>query len=182
MERVVNTAYAFGFWVFGGYIRDVIVRGESEFGDIDIGISSEDEDLIGTFIRVLAVHHKVEERCEISHVTYMPSKCLRRIIKLTVDGTAVDLCVFDSRHAWRQEQSCDFTCNLFYQTAQTHLALRHIPDLIQNHPNPVKHLMELTRQKKFEFLGRPDKRLCARALRLTDKGWDDLTTTTTADM
>ena len=33
----MDVALRYGFWVFGGYVRDVIVRGETSYNDIDIG-------------------------------------------------------------------------------------------------------------------------------------------------
>ena len=49
----MDIALRYGFWVFGGYVRDVIVRGENTYKDIDIGCTWEQMNLIPKFIEEL---------------------------------------------------------------------------------------------------------------------------------
>jgi hypothetical protein len=174
-ERVVDMALGFNFWVFGGYVRDVVVCGDSGFGDIDLGCEASDEYLIPYFLRMLATDYDVTVK-ESRQYSGM-SQCLMRLIKITLDDTlTVDLCVFTSRDAWRSEKSADFTCNLFYQTRTTHLALRYIPTAYRNEPNPVSQIHALTCDTKFRVVhesGDPSHigRVCDRSRVMTDKGW-----------
>jgi hypothetical protein len=174
-ERVVDIALGFDFWVFGGYIRDVIIRDEETFGDIDIGCEVSDEYLIPYFLRMLATDYEVTVK-ESRHYGGM-SPCMVRLIKITLDDTlTVDLCVFKSRDAWRSEKSADFTCNLFYQTRTTHLALRYIPTAYRNEPNPTGQIHALTCDTKFQVVHESEDpnhigRVCERSRVLVDKGW-----------
>ncbi len=174
-ERVVDMALGLNFWVFGGYVRDVVVRGDSGFGDIDLGCEATDEYLIPYFLRMLATDYDVTVK-ESRHYGGM-SPCMTRIVKITLDDVlAVDLCVFKSRDAWRSEKSADFTCNLFFQTRTTHLALRYVPPAFKYEPNPVGQIYTMTCDTKFRVVHESDDlihigRVSDRSRVLTEKGW-----------
>jgi hypothetical protein len=184
---IVDVALAFDFWIFGGYVRDVVIRGNEAHpcGDIDVACELKQAPMINTFIRTLATRHDVTVLLDskdrtTDYGTMSPS--LTRLIKLQVGATKVDICVFESRHAWMAEQSCDFTCNLFYQTRTCHLGIRYIPRSMRHRPSPVKDILELTRTGQFQVIYEPFgmstdethmiNRVCARARTMMERGWE----------
>jgi hypothetical protein len=188
-QSIIDTAYCFNFWVFGGYVRDVVLLEKGTSNDIDIGCSKAQEAGVSQFLRVLATRYNVEIKFD-SKVKKMPtgygqtSPCLTRQMKVLVDDISIDICVFTSFNDWDGEETCDFSCNLFYQTRDTHLALRYIPYDWKYTPNPMAELIKMTKEKKFMAIYKPVSTtenikeevsqiniLGRRGLRLVRDGW-----------
>ena len=146
---IVDLALSFDGWVFGGYVRDTVIRKEKA-ADIDICFPQDAP--MHMFMRVLNQTHETEIVSDQSHPEglYM-SQGIRRLVKVIVDGEIhLDLCKYEgSFEDWRSEKSTDFTCNLFYVSRDTALGIRYIPKVYKLHSNPVKYLLDMTKRKEF---------------------------------
>lgn len=147
--RIVDLALSFDGWVFGGYVRDTVIRKEKAS---DIDICFPEDSPMRMFLRVLSQSHDIEIVSDRTHVKglYM-SQGIRRLVKVIVDEKIhLDLCKYEGTFEdWRREESTDFTCNLFYMSRDTSLGLRYIPDIYRTKPNPVKFLIDMTKGKVF---------------------------------
>lgn len=149
-RKVIDVAFSMKMWVFGGYVRDVIVRGKKSFNDIDIccphGSNPRD------FFRVLSTHCTIFQVQEKPITTYKRmSKGITRIFRCNVNNEfEIDLVVFDGNmRTWMDEESTDFTCNLFYHSRDVYLGLRYIPSFYRHIANPMKTLLRMTRRGVF---------------------------------
>lgn len=149
-RKIIDVAFSMKMWVFGGYVRDVIVRGKKSFNDIDIccprGSNPQD------FFRMLSTHVTVNNVHEKPITTYKRmSPGIKRIFCCKVNNTIdIDVVVFDgSMRAWLDEESTDFTCNLFYQSRDVYLGLRYIPKMYRHTANPMRLLINLTHKGVF---------------------------------
>ncbi|NBS67974.1 hypothetical protein EBT31_03540 [bacterium] len=147
--RIIELAFSFDGWVFGGYVRDTVIRKEKA-ADIDICFPYTSS--VDTFLRVLAASHELDIFHDKEHPEglYM-SKGIRRLVKVIVDGDIhLDVCEYRGTFEnWRREKSTDFTCNLFYMSSDTALGIRYIPDDYKHVPNPCRHLINMTKRKEF---------------------------------
>jgi hypothetical protein len=147
--RIVDLALSFDGWVFGGYVRDTVIRKEKA-SDIDICFPHDAP--MHMFMRILNQDHEVEIVSDRTHPDglYM-SQGIRRLVKVIVDEKIhLDLCKYEgSFEDWRREESTDFTCNLFYVSRDTALGLRYIPKAYKLLANPIKHLVDMTKRKEF---------------------------------
>jgi hypothetical protein len=178
--EIVDLALAFKGWVFGGYVRDVVVLGLDSFTDIDI-VFTEDTD-IDTFIRSLSAFFKVTKKYDKTRRDglYM-SKCAKRLVKLTVDNIPVDIVVINCGfEQWCDEHSTDLSCNLFYISTTVPLGIRYIPYQFRYEANPAKHIIQLTKQKMFIQLYGPKSdnfdrvhkaKIEQRIIKMENKGW-----------
>ena len=176
-ERVVKLALCFDAVIFGGYIRDTLIRKEDKFNDIDILWYNTIHNSLNSFLNVLfaepwVTSHKVTE---LRGSRYGDN---RHLVKVEVNNNLnLDIVVFHGTlTSWLCERDCDFSCNLFYKSRKTHLALRYIPDCFDYYPDPFTHILNLTKEKKFVSLGnqRSDrywKRISGRGINLVKKGW-----------
>lgn len=148
-QDVIDIALGMNMWIFGGYLRDHVIRGE-EFHDLDICCPRGT--YVRHFFRTLSTRWSVRRAHE-----YVPgrygcmSKGLKGVYKCVVDNHLhVDVVVFDGTFDdWREEYSTDFTCNLFYMSRDTELGLRYIPTMFKYEANPLKKIKNLTRQGIF---------------------------------
>jgi hypothetical protein len=182
-QRIVDLALSFDFWVFGGWVRDVLVCGKKEFGDIDIGCSLDQTDLTKIFLRVLSTEYDVVVISDKKDAYGAMSRCLKRTMKLRIGGeVSVDLCIFSSFENFENERSCDFSCNLFYRTRECPLAIRYTPREFQFRPTPVTDLLKLTVPGKFRAIYEPHSNnverenlrilhVCERLVKIVKKGW-----------
>lgn len=144
---IIDVAFAMDMWVFGGYVRDHVVRGE-EFRDIDLCCSRGSK--LDQFFRVLNTRFKVRKVHE-NISQYGMSPGMRKVFRCVVNDTiSIDVVVFDGTFEdWRNEHSTDFTCNLFYQTRDVDLGLRFIPPMFRNEANPLRAIKEMTQKGIF---------------------------------
>lgn len=149
-QEVINLALGMNMWVFGGYVRDVVVRGQDTFKDLDLCCPRRTHP--SDFLRVLGVHHKVRSIQKYDMCEYgCMSKDIRKLIRCVVDDTLrVEIVVYDGTfHDWQSDRTTDFTCNLFYQSRHVHLGIRYVPDHLRNDSNPIQTLIEQTREGVF---------------------------------
>jgi|CryBogDrversion2_11_1035321.scaffolds.fasta_scaffold03811_3 hypothetical protein len=143
--NIVNLALSFDGWVFGGYVRDVLICDLDDFKDIDIAIPEYMD--INLFLKCLnSLGHQLEVYSDFD-CPYQGNS-IKRLIKIQICGKLVDLIVVSSFSDWKNDQSVDMSCNLFYKNSM-HLGLRYIPDKFKYFPDPASEIIELTRQKQF---------------------------------
>ena len=171
-DRIVNLALAFDAVVFGGYVRDVVVCGGTEFRDIDL-LWHLNADL-ARFLRVLELDYP---RLGTTEVISKYNLNIRRVRIATPKPIIIDCCMYNSSLThWLAEKNVDFTCNLFYKTREVQLGLRYIPVSYHTVPNPVEEIVNLTKQKMYNVVLTKEgdvawKRAALRGLSLARRGW-----------
>lgn len=170
-QSVINHAFAFDAVVFGGYVRDVIVRQTNEFRDLDI-LWLTGEHTFRSFLRILSGRHEVTDVCDYS------KKYDGRVLKhFHVDGLPVDCTLYDySFDAWKANDLCDMSCNLFYMSRKVHLGIRYIPGFLQFQPNPMHILIKLTKEMYYVVIEKnaPKHKVTKvlyRCLDMASRGW-----------
>jgi hypothetical protein len=176
VDKVIDQALGMNMWVFGGYVRDVIVRGEKKFNDLDLCCPRRT--YASDFLRVLSVHHKVEsiQKYDMSEYACM-SLNIRKVVRCIIDDTLkVDIVVYDGTFRdWQLDQTTDFSCNLFFQSRYVHLGIRYIPESYKMDPNPMRTLIQQTREGIFTRTWDGSdmgciKKICRRAEKLVSSG------------
>jgi hypothetical protein len=173
-QRVIDIALCFDVAIFGGYIRDIVIAGQTKYNDIDIMWPVGTHGSFTNFVRLLALDGaKVTTR-------NMPKSKYQglHLIKVSIDDSIhLDCVMYPGKLVdWLRDDAVDFTCNLFYRTREVPLALRYIPEAYKFDPNPVRTLMELTKDRKFRTVltkigDRYWSRAANRALSLVNRGW-----------
>ena len=162
-QNIINTALAHDAWVYGGYVRDVVVCGEKKFNDIDICCPENVKPL--WIVRSLSARHTVKEissKTGYDDVLYVDT--------YEIDGITVQFCVFDGNFTdWRETHTADLTCNLFYQSRNVNLGIRYVPEKYRTHQNPMQEIINLTKLKKFERL--TDNDVLRRIKSMVRRGW-----------
>jgi len=142
-KQIVKLALSFGGWVYGGYVRDVLICKSDHFNDIDIAIpETEDVDLL---IRALGA--RVHKDSEFNN-TYETNSVVR-LVKLSVDSIRIDLVIVKSFKEWLQDETCDLSCNIFFKSSTCMLGIRYIPYEFRYSSDAAQDIMELTEQKRF---------------------------------
>jgi hypothetical protein len=154
-NEVIAMAFAMDMWVFGGYVRDVVVRKQQMFGDLDICCSRAKTN-VSQFIRALGARFDVtmHDSRKFKNTYGAMSPGITRIHKCTVvEGDTrvrVDVVSFDgSFDDWCDERTVDFTCNLFYMKREVALGLRYVPECLKHHPTPMQKLIDMTIAQDF---------------------------------
>ena len=151
-RKVVDMVFAMDMWIFGGYVRDVFVRGEQKFNDIDVCCEKRAY-CANKFIRVLSCVFDVHRHVVTEASRYRAHKHHRFTLEERETGCrlAVDLVIYDgSFDDWcRDGSSVDFSCNLFYSSYDVYIGLRSTPKCLEYASNPLRVLLEMTRQKEF---------------------------------
>jgi hypothetical protein len=181
MDRLIKLAYSFDGWIFGGYVRDVIVLKQNKFEDVDIMFPCSAD--VTQFLKCLSAvygndFHINEDRVHGSDM-YMDRHITRRITVDIHDNIDIDICVYDGTFDdWRSVQSTDFSCNLFYTSKDVQLGIRYIPKSFSKEADPIGEIIRMTLLKKFELVWDGDyndikkmRRLATRAIARKDDGW-----------
>lgn len=176
-QRVVDLALSFDAVIFGGYIRDVVICEQEKFNDIDILWSNTIQNSFETFVRVLGLEPWVDTLKTSRKRNDRYGHNLDIVNIVINEELHLDCVIYPGTFtSWLNERDCDFTCNIFYMSRTTNLAIRYIPDSFKFTPNPFKECFELTKEKKFKtILNKPSERYwaraCARGLNLVKSGW-----------
>jgi len=191
-NRIIDLCFAMDFWVFGGYVRDVLVCGKKDFNDIDICVPKSKHKSVDNFINALSVFYTVDvtRDMKIPEMKYgAMSKGIMAVVHITLNSQLkLDLCLFDgSLNDWRNEHSVDHSCNLFYTSRETPLGLRYIPKKYQYLAAPARKLIDMTRNGIFEVVYetrptagshgeaiaecRKARHVMRRAKKLIERGW-----------
>lgn len=146
--KIVQLAYSFDAWVFGGWIRDRLIL-QSDYNDIDICFPTAYD--INVYIKSLSVLGKVDVKSDKTYNGfYMNDRIMRRVY-LTVDNKyKVDITAYDgSLKDWLCDHTVDMTCNLFYCTSTVSLGIRYVPDILKYSADPADECLSMTRRKEF---------------------------------
>ena len=108
----MDIALRYGFWVFGGYVRDVIVRGENTYKDIDIGCTWEQMNLIPKFIEELGGQVTYDTLQVTGRTQHRLFPYVRRILEVKTQFESIDLIVFSSFKDFLTHDC--ISCNMFY--------------------------------------------------------------------
>lgn len=172
-ERIVNLALAFDAIVFGGYVRDVIVCGQTEFRDIDILWHANTD--FPRFLRILELDYPGLVTREELSVKY--STPVHRVRISGPKPLVIDCCIYSGMPSrWFSEKNVDFTCNLFYKTREVQLGIRYVPEAYHTDPNPVETIVRLTKDRMYRVILTREgdaawKRAALRGLSLANRGW-----------
>jgi hypothetical protein len=171
---VINLALSFGGWVYGGYVRDVMICKMDHFNDLDIAIC-EGYDL-DTFIKCLGSlggELVIKEDYDFDNPYQM--KCGRRLVKVVIGGILnVDIYVVKSFEDWCNDHSCDMTCNIFYKSSTCFLGLRYIPEQFKYNPDPAGYLLAMTEARRFVSIQGETEKFAERKKKRIDEGWLEL--------
>lgn len=160
---IINTALAHDAWVYGGYVRDVVVCGDTKFNDIDICCPYNVKPI--WIIRSLSRRYSVKE---LAHRHAYDD--VKSVSTYEIGGVTVQFVVFDGDFEdWCDSDKTDLTCNLFYQSRNVNLGIRYVPDKYHSHQNPMQEIINLTKLKKFERL--TDKYVLHRIKDMVQRGW-----------
>jgi hypothetical protein len=162
-NRIIDLCFALDYWVFGGYVRDVMICGKKEFHDIDICVPRSKHSTVDNFLNALSVFYTIDvtRDTKITERSYgAMSEGITAVVHVTVnDKLKLDLVLFDgSISDWRAEHSVDASCNLFYTSRGTPLGIRYIPKKYRYLAAPARKLIDMTRNGIFEIVyeTRPD--------------------------
>jgi hypothetical protein len=184
-EQVIDVALAMDMWVFGGYVRDVIVRGQKKFGDIDLGCSDKKTN-VEQFIRVLGTRFDVKQvrsqRFNAAAEYGRMSKGIKRVERFVVnDVLHIDVVIFNGSFSdWCDEESVDFTSNIFFKSWDTQLGIRYAPGRFKHMANPIDELVKMTRAGVVERIWDANEehanhmhvlQICERAKELVRRGF-----------
>ena len=114
---VIHVALKYGFWVFGGYVRDVVIRGENTYKDVDIGCSWDQMHLVPQFLEEIGgwVINDTLQRTGRTQHRHFPY--IRRILEMKTHFDSVELIVFSSFEDFLvQDGDLKVSCNNFYKT------------------------------------------------------------------
>jgi len=180
-RKIIDLAFGFEGWVFGGYVRDNVVLNLGQVTDIDICFPYWVD--IDVYIKTLGVFFKVIKLYDQTRLQglYM-SKCSKRLIKLEVNDIPIDIVILSNGNfsTWCDEHSTDLSCNLFYMTSTVPIGIRYVPDQFKHKPNPAKYLIQLAEKKLFIQLYGPSsddyeesnmKKIRRRVAKMENKGW-----------
>lgn len=136
--------------IFGGYLRDVVIAERINFNDIDTLWPVGTHASFANFVRVLALDGAKVEVRTVPKSRYQG----HTLIKVTIDDSIhVDCVMYPGKLTdWLREEDVDFTCNLFYRTREVPLGIRYVPEAYKYDPNPVKSIMDLTKNRKFRTI------------------------------
>lgn len=179
MDReIVDIALGLGMWVFGGYVRDVVVRSRESFTDIDICCPRGSNP--AEFFRILSTRWGISRvRTSVQYSKYgVMSKKIKKVLTCRVDHRVeIDVVVFDGNlRDWTRDETTDFTCNLFYISRQVELGIRYVPEMFRYEANPMRRIRELTEQGIFYRIWCSSEpgliwKISRRALTLVEKGF-----------
>ena len=179
MDSIIDLALSYNFWVYGGWIRDVVCRGEKKPRDIDIMVPKSQAGRADHFLRVLSVMFpdKVTFESETSGVYFTTGRHLEKVYNVTAAGICIDLAFYDGElEDWKSDYTADLSCNLFYMTREVPLGIRYIPWCMRHDPNPAKELIRLTSAGEFTVIYEPGdaeqiKHVMRRAFGMVCRGW-----------
>lgn len=156
-NRIIDLCFAQEYWIFGGYVRDVMVRGVKDYHDIDILVPRSRHGSVEHFINTLSALYPIDVIREKDWTTAayaVMSSRIRKSIKVRVNKDLVlDLCLYDGEMAqWREDHSADLSCNLFFTSRSIPLGLRYIPQKYKYEAAPTRKLISMTRAGFFEVI------------------------------
>ena len=146
--KIVQLAYSFDAWVFGGWIRDKLIL-KSDYNDIDICFPTAYD--INVYIKCLSVLGNVDVKSDKTYNGFYMNDRITRRVYLVINGEYnVDITAYDgSLSEWLCDRTVDMTCNLFYSTSTVSLGIRYVPDVLKYAADPADLCLAMTRKKEF---------------------------------
>ena len=169
---VVHVALKYGFWIFGGYVRDVIIRGENTYRDIDIGCSWDQMYFIPKFLKDLGDYDVEDDTLQRTGKTqHSKFPFIRRMLKIKTHFETIDIIVFSSFNDFLVQDGAEkVSCNNFYMMRD---GIFMMGNFDRTH---VDYYTRLTLQKKFIVL-MDDERTSATRDKLLGRGWSEIQAT-----
>jgi hypothetical protein len=147
-RRIIETAFAFDGWVYGGWVRDTCVLNQRDYNDIDLCFPVDTD--IDKFIKVLKINMGATK---ITSGEYTDLKYLRHESYVVTGSIFVDISIYDGTFEdWCKDRTTDMSCNLFYKSKSVDLGIRYVPLMYNLIPNPIEHIKELTIKRTFDLL------------------------------
>lgn len=199
-NQIVDLAISYDFWIFGGWVRDVVCRGAKTARDVDIMVPTSQAHRVDHFIKMLSLIHKdAPVSREVAGHYFTTTRYIKKVVKIQVGTVEVDLCLYDGElEDWKREYTCDLSCNLFYMSREVPIGIRYIPPHFNNLVNPMKKIIEMTRKGEFKVIHEPArlsieesvadreehkiKYVIRRALRMCNRGWRVVTPIASEDI
>ena len=162
-QETFNRILDLGCLVVSGFVRDVIIRGEDTFKDIDIicDLAKKDElvKIIGGTI--------ISSKKYVSDKFYTTCKYM---IAILLNDVIYDVRFFDSVQDWKDEKSGEFTTSLFY-IAKDHLGVQFMPE-----GETLPSLLDLVRNRHIKVLYKGDNKgnlfdIRERKYKFVKRGW-----------
>jgi hypothetical protein len=182
-SRIVDLAFAFDYWVFGGYVRDVMICGKIEFNDIDICVPRSRKHTVDSFLNTLGIFYPVEVTADHKVHYGLMSPGIDSLVRVLINGNVkLDLVLFDGElDDWKKECTVNMSCNLFYTSRETPLGIRYIPKMYRYEAAPARTILQMTKNNIFEVIfepGEASERECKklqnvvmRVGQLVERGW-----------
>jgi len=160
---VVDVALRYGFWVFGGYVRDVVVRGENSYRDIDIGCSWEHMHLVSQFLKEIGARVEYDTFKVTGRTQHRIFPYVRRILEVKTQFESIDIIVFSSFNDFLTHDCV--SCNMFYKTRDGLFMKGNFTK------KDVEYYTQLTIQKRFEILAKNSINFEDAKTKLLARGW-----------
>jgi hypothetical protein len=182
METVVRHAHCFeGSFVFGGYVRDLLINRMMP-RDVDMCFKTVDD--ARALVRVLSNHFQVEDVQRKLGYSWgrAPFESLTaRIHAYGGEGATVSFNVDLACGSRERVLGNDFTCNLL-MLMRSALGLTSIPRSLEYHPSPLLAVMADVSQRSFAMVGGKVMllqkevgpyvaKLCNRSAKMVGRGW-----------
>jgi hypothetical protein len=100
-----------------------------------------------------------------------------KLKRFRVEDVLVDVVLYDySFDAWKSNDLCDLSCNLFYMTRKIHLGIRYVPSFLEFTSNPMSALLDMTRKRRYKVIDKncdngQVSKVLFRCLDLAARGW-----------
>jgi hypothetical protein len=147
--EIANSVVDFGCLVVAGFVRDVYIRKEQSFNDIDIVCQLSRR---GEFLEHLkekwkdVTVSKSDSVCE-THIPFCKYIEIIHIFKYKKNEVKLEVMYYENIKDWlRKESSVDFTHSLFY-LSKDGLGLQYLPDGYTR-----EELLQLIHEKQFKYL------------------------------
>ena len=145
---VADAILEFGAWIISGFVRDVYIRGETGFNDIDVICELDKKFEFFQYLKSRFDRVKITRETDLTEgdpANNVPF--CKRAELILVNGVKVDVMYYDTFDDWKSEKSSvDFTHGLFYISKDA-FGIQYLPE-----GYTFIELLNLTRQKKFRHL------------------------------
>ena len=178
-DTIIDLALSYNFWIYGGWIRDVVCHGDKTPHDIDIMVPESEYHRVDHFLRVLGMKFpgQVSFQSETNGAYFTTGRHITKVFNVKVKDIDVDIAFYDGElEDWKDDRTVDLSCNLFYMAHEIPLGIRYIPRSMRHVLNPVKDLIRMTREGEFTVIYEPGdadqiKHVMRRAFGMVCRGW-----------
>jgi hypothetical protein len=157
--EIAESVLDFGAYIISGFVRDVIINGETTFHDIDI----------------VCEYHKRDEFLEYLQKKWTTFNLIRSVSSVDIvyiNDAKLDIKYYSTFEVWKSEDcSVDFTHGLFYISKEC-LGVQYVPE-----GYTFIELLNLVKQKRFKHLNerlRTKQNIyenIQRSIKFQERGW-----------